>query len=340
MNPGRLTISDIARLSGVSKKSVSRVINGEHGVSEETRARILSIMQAQGYAPDRRARALARRQSYLLALAYDNPNADYVLDVLNGMLRVAIPRGYEVIMHPVDEPGAGAGERLASFVQRAGCDGLVLIPPLSERGELLAELARRAWPAARIAGDDVALRIPQVRYDDRAAALAITAQLLDLGHRRIGFVGGPPDGGPTRRRLAGFRDALASRGLAAEPALQAWGDFTFSGGIAAGRALLGGVARPTAMMCCNDQMAIGVLHVAHELGFAIPADLSVTGFDDAPLAQVAWPPLSTVRQPVAEMGAAAAAALIDTIEGRAEPARLLEFAHVLVPRLSAAPASS
>lgn len=337
MDSKPLTISDIARLAGVSKKSVSRVINAERGVSEKTRARILAIMRKQGYEPDRRARALARRQSFLLALAYDNPNADYVLDVLNGMLRVAIPRGYEVIMHPVDDAGTATGERLASFVRRSGCDGLVVIPPLSERAELLAEFA---WPAVRIAGDDVTLRMPQVRYDDRAAALAITTQLLDLGHRRIGFVGGPQGGGSTRRRLAGFRDAFASRTLEPDPALLAWGDFTFSGGIAAAQVLLAGNERPSALMCCNDQMAIGVLHAAHEMGLAVPADLSVTGFDDAPVARVAWPPLSTVRQPVLEMGAAAGTALIDAVEGRAAPGGLVEFTHVLVSRRSSAPLSS
>jgi len=335
MKQSQLTIADIARLAGVSKKSVSRVINGEAGVSDATRANIRAIIEAQGYEPDRRARALAGNRSFLLGVAYDNPNAAYVLELLQGAVRAANGHGYEVVMHPVDEAAGEIAARLDSFMRRSGCDGLVLTPPLSEAPGLVSRIAQRPWPAVRIAGDDVALEIPQIRYDDRSAALAITRHLIDLGHRRIGFVGGPEHGGSTGRRLAGFRDALSARGLELRSDHQGWGDFTFLSGLAAGRRMLALAARPSAVMCCNDEMAAGVIHAAREAGLGVPDDLSVTGFDDSHIAQEMWPPLTTVRQPVGEMGAAAVEALLGSMAGT-KPAGRRDYAHDVVVRLSTA----
>lgn len=334
----QVTINDIARLAGVSKKSVSRVLNGESGVSETTRERVQAIMAEQGYRPDRRARALAGNRSYLLAIAYNNPNSAYVLELLQGVLEVANTRGYEVIMHPVDIETSSAEQQLLDFLRRSGIDGLILSPPLSDAPEALGELTRGKWPVARIAGDDISLNIPQVRFDDRAAALAVTNHLLQLGHRRIGFVGGGQDSAPSRRRLAGFRDAMAGRGQDVNPAWQAWGEFTFSSGLEAGRRLLTPQDGPTALMCCNDQMAAGVVHAAQEAGLSVPGDLSVTGFDDAPIAREFWPPLTTVSQPVEAMGSAATEQLIDWLEGRAAGSTVTAFSHTLVERSSAAAA--
>jgi len=328
------TINDVARLSGLSKKTVSRVINNEGFVREETRQRVRAVAEQIGYQPDRRARALAAKRSFIIGLAFDNANASYVLDLLQGTLAEANARGYEVITHPAD--GArGAGE-VAEFIARAGIDGAILSPPMSELGAVTAELMSWGCPVVRIAGDDAATPAHQVRFDDRSAAVDMTAYLIGLGHTRIGFVGGAENQGPSRRRLAGHLDALAARGLGLAAEHIAWGDFTFASGVACGHRLLRQADRPTAIFCCNDEMAAGVIHAARECGLDVPGDVSVTGFDDAPIALQLWPTLTTVKQPVRDMGATAALRLIAMIEDPATPPAVDELRHCLVVRESTA----
>ena len=330
------TINDIARLAGVSKKSVSRVLNDEAGVSDATRDAIKAIIAEHGYAPSRGARALAGSKSFLIALAYDNPNPAFVLKMLQGMQSVSGAKGYEVVMLAVPRASIDPVAEISSFMQRSSCDGVVLSPPLSENPDVITAFSRSDWATVRIAGDDVDLQQSQVRYDDRAAAVAITSHLLDLGHLDIAFVGGPPKSGPTRRRLAGFKDALSSRGVDVNPELISWGDFTFDSGFGAGQALMAHTPRPSAVMCANDEMASGVIHAVREAGLRVPDGVSVTGFDDSALAQQLWPPLSSVRQPIEEMAAAAATLLIDLIEDEHTAARLRGFSHELVIRKSTA----
>jgi len=336
MSAESLTITDIARLSGVSKKSVSRVLNDEKGVSDATRERVKAIMAQYGYRPDRRARALASKRSYLLALAYNNPNPTYVLGVLNGMLPIANQAGYEVIVHPLPYPtNKQAGDALLAFMRRSGCDGLVLIPPLSESPDVLTALSAAGISVVRIAGDDIHHDVPHVRFDDRAAALEITSRLIQDGHSHIGFVGGPADSGPTRRRLAGFRDALRAASLDLQEDYEGFGQFTFFSGVEVGKQLLSLAQPPSAIMCCNDEMAAGVINAAGQLGVAVPEKLAVTGFDDSPIAKEVWPPLSTVHQPVKEMAASAAERLLQVIEQPSSVASsIVNFAHSLVIRQS------
>ena len=331
-----LTINDIARLSGVSKKSVSRVLNDEKGVSDATRERVKAIMAQHGYRPDRRARALAAKRSYLVTLAYNNPNPTYVLGVLNGLLPIANQAGYEVIVHPLPYPtDRGAGEALLAFARRSGCDGLILIPPLSESPDVLTKLSNARIPVVRIAGDDIDHDVPHVHFDDRAAALEITSRLIQSGHSRIGFIGGPADSGPTRRRLAGFRDALRAAALNASAEYEGFGQFTFLSGVEVGTRLLSLSQPPSAIMCCNDEMAAGVINAAGQLGVSVPDQLAVTGFDDSPIAKEVWPPLSTVHQPVDDMAAAAGRLLLQSIEQPQSVApSVVNFSHSLVIRQS------
>lgn len=310
---GALTINDIARLAGVSKKSVSRVLNDERGISDDTRARIKAIMEREGYAPNRRARALASSKSFLVAVAYNNRNPSYVLDVLQGVSKWAGQHGYEVVMHPVKQTGMAAREDILAFMRRSGCDGLILTPPLSESQALIGAFEDETWPYSRISSDDVELPAPQIRFDDRAAALAITSHIIDLGHRNVAFLGGAESSGPTRRRLAGFRTALGLKQIDPNPEWIAFGDFTFASGLLEGHKLLIRKDPPTAIVCANDAMASGVMHSARELGLRVPDNISVTGFDDSPLAEQVWPALTSVAQPVRDMARAACEALLDVI---------------------------
>lgn len=304
-----MTINEVARLAGVSKKSVSRVLNDEAGVSEKTRAHIQQIMASVGYVPDRRARALASSKSLLLGLAYNNRNPNFVLELLKGAQEAANAAGYEIVMHTVS--GDDAADELIRFMRRSACDGLILTPPLSESATLVAALTGQDWPVVRIAGDNADFELPQIRYNDRTAALTLANQLLKLGHESIAFIGGPMHAGPTMRRLAGVKDAVSLAGLELEKRLVRYGDFTFDSGKEEGAVLLGQGRPPTAIICANDEMAAGVYHSAAELGISIPGQLSVTGFDDSPVASQLWPPLTSVRQPVADMTGLAVRMVID-----------------------------
>lgn len=334
-----ITINDVAKRAGVSKKSVSRVINGEAGVSEKTREHIQAIIEETGYQPDRRARALAGQGSYLLALAYNNRSPAYVLDLLQGALEEANQLGYEIILHPVGTEVENAPSDLLGLMNRSGADGLILTPPLSESFHMFDGFRAIDRPIVRVAGDDVSSPIPQVSFDDRAAAFAITTFLLTNGYRKIAFVGGPEESGPTRRRMAGFKDAMMAQQCVMLPEWKVYGDFTFTSGIQAGDSLLSDENRPDAIMCCNDEMAAGVIHSARGHGLRVPDNLSVTGFDDAPIAQQVWPPLTTVRQPLSDMGVAAVQQLVALVRGDTADNKPTTYTHNLIERSSVTPIS-
>ena len=329
------TINEIAKLAGVSKKSVSRVLNDERGVSEKTRAHIQQIMRDVGYEPDRRARALASARSLLLGLAYNNRNPSYVLELLNGSQIAANALGYEIVMHCVTDE-TDAAEHLIRFMRRSGCDGLILTPPLSESATLIAALAEQNWPTVRIAGDNADFPVPQIRYNDRTAALSLTHKLISLGHSKIGFIGGPKQAGPTRRRLSGVQDALTLAGIPLDNGLLQFGDFTFESGQQAATALLSMAERPTAIICANDEMAAGVFQIAAARNIKIPEDLSVTGFDNSPIATHLWPPLTSVRQPVRDMTTLAVSLLVNPEIHIADAVQQFE-AEVLIRESIAAP---
>ncbi len=330
----RVTINDIARLAGVSKKSVSRVLNGEPGLSIKTRQRIQAIMKQEGYVPSRQARALAGSRSYLIAIAYNNRNPSFIVDLLQGVQEVASERGYEVVMHEVRSSGADMLADISRFMHRSGCDGLILTPPLSEAPELIGAFGEENWTITRIAGDDVGSKIPQIRYDDRNAVLSVTRHVIDQGHSRIAFLGGPKESGPTRRRLAGFKGGMKTSGLTIEKALLLWGDFTFASGLQAGREILELDKPPSAVVCANDAMAAGVMHAAREKGLRVPADISVTGFDDSLLAVQVWPPMTSVAQPVRAMAEKACGLVITGIEAGESQDSIVEFDHELKERQS------
>ena len=330
---------DVARLAGVSKKSVSRVLNDEQGVSERTREHIRSVIAETGYQPDRRARALAGQGSYLLALAYNNRNPAYVIDLLQGALARANELGFEIILHPVEAALDQAPADIMQLIRRSGIDGLILTPPLSEDFHLYEGFRSLDVPIVRVAGDDVASPVPQISFDDRAAAFAVTNHLIANGHKKIGFVGGPKGGGPTRRRLAGFLDAMRAQSLATADDQVVYGDFTFLSGMNAGSALLETLPRPSAIMCCNDEMAAGVMHSARESGVRVPDNISVTGFDDGPIARQVWPSLTTVKQPLHDMGKAAIDQLIGLVRKEKPEEPIAHFSHELVERNSVAQAS-
>ena len=332
----RMTINDVARLAKVSKKTISRVINNSPLLKQDTRDRVLKIIEEVGYQPDPQARGLAFRRSFLIGLIYDNPNAQYVIDMQQGVLDVIRGSGYELLVHPCSRQHPNFLSDIRKFAERQRLFGVVLPPRVSDDEGLPALFDEIGCPYVRIAA--VAVDRPSrmvVTHDRRGAAEAVR-HLADLGHKAIGHVSGPATFRSVHERHGGVIEGLASRGLEFDRRYYAEGGYTFESGVLAGRALLSLDPRPTAIFAGNDEMAAGVYRAAREAGLDIPRDLSVVGFDDSPVATKVWPPLTTVRLPIREMGAIAARKLLAQAPGAAPEGREILVEPALVVRQSTA----
>jgi LacI family transcriptional regulator len=326
------TINDIARLANVSKKTVSRVINESPFVRQETRARIAEIMQRVGYTPDPQARGLAFRRSFLIGLIYDNPNAPYVINIQEGALWALRSMGFELVVHPCDRNSVDFLQEIRNLVSRQKLDGVILLPPVSENAalpDLLRELKTayvRVLSARLDEPDNLVLSM------DRQSAAEVAEHLAKLGHTRIAMITGPATYRSAHERLEGFSQALRERGLNLAPEFTAQGAYTFESGAACAELLLSRSPRPTAIFAGNDETAAGVYRTAYLHGLKIPDDLTVVGFDDSPLASRLCPSLTTMRQPIRDMGRLAAEKVIAQLghsEGPSEAASTV-FPHLVV----------
>lgn len=321
------TINDVARLAGVSKKTVSRVINRSPVLSERTRRRVEAVIGELGYIPNPQARGLALRRNFLIGLIHDNPNAQMVLGVEHGILEAIRDTEFALVVRPVDRGSPAMFDDVRRFLECHRLFGVLLLPPISENDDL-ARLCRSLgcryvrMGSARL--DDDA---HSVASNDAEAVTEATGYLIEQGHRRIGLVTGPPGFRSAQERRRGFETALAAAGIKLPRALVASGDYRFGSGVEAGNRLLDQVPMPTAIFASNDEMAAGVLHAARQRNLSVPQDLSVIGFDDTVIAGHVWPPLTTVRWPIASMARAAALKLLagtsDDDGGAEEPSLFL-----------------
>lgn len=330
----RLTITDIARLAGVSKKTVSRVINQAPYIKKDTRARIEAIIAENGYQPDPQARGLAFRRSFLVGLIHDNPNPQYIENIHLGIIDALASRGYELVIRPCDRRSPAFLDDLRSFVERLRLFGVVLTPSVSEDERLARLLEETGCPYVRIACAPLDKPARLVLTHDAEGAAAAARRLAQLGHRRIAYISGPPLFRSSQERREGFIAGLAEYGLKLDPELTVPGAYTYESGLARGRELLARAQAPTAIFAGNDEMASGVYGAAHELGVRIPDGLSVVGFDDAPIATRMWPAMTSVRLPVRDMGRTAAEKLFAKQTGKAVAG---EFVPALIERQSTAP---
>jgi len=326
----KVTIDDVARLSDVSIRTVSRVINKSPKVGKATRARIQKIIEDLNYHPNAQARGLAARRSYLLGMIYDNPDALYINDVQRGVLSICREFGYELVVHPCDMHSDSLTQEAVGFASRSKLDGVIILPPISENNDLAGALGKAHVNYVRLASIALDKAEHVVISNERSAAAAMAEYLVGLGHSRIGYIAGPKGMKSTRERLEGFREALEKHGCKPDKDMIARGAYTFKSGIECGRTLLNNPNPPTAIFASNDEMAVGVINAAHEMGLNVPGDLSVAGFDDSILASRSFPKLTTIRRPVREMARLATSKLIASIDNRVEDARI---GDMLVPSL-------
>ncbi|WP_085809354.1 LacI family DNA-binding transcriptional regulator [Sphingomonas sp. TZW2008] len=333
-DPIRPTIRDVARIAGVSIKTVSRVINDQQYVSADKRERVREVMREIGFQPSQAARALAGHRSHQIALICDNPNPWYVYEIQLGVRERCTRDKIRMIAQPYDRASPTLLEDIVALLDQAHPDGLVLAPPACDDARVLGELARRGIPFVRLQPGVRIDEAPAVLIDNERAAFDMTTHLLDLGHRRIGFVVGDRSFAASAQRLAGYIRALGEEAVAVDLDLIRQGQFDVASGEAAADVLLSLPQPPTAIFASSDDMAAGVLAAAHRRGVRVPDALSVAGFDDGPTATIVWPALTTVRQPVRALADAATDLLLaPPADGTPSQRRL---AHEVVPRASSA----
>jgi LacI family transcriptional regulator len=328
----RANISDVAARAGVAVKTVSRVLNGHPYVSAETREKVEEAMRALDFRPSIAARILSGAKSNQIALIYDNHSPYYMFQIQTGCWSRCQEGGIRLLAQPVDVADPMVGEQVRGLVSETHVDGIILSSPVTDCEPVLRALEAMDIPFVRISPGTNHALTSSVFMDDAQAADDMTTHLINFGHRRIGFIKGHPNHAGSDDRLFGYRRALDRAGIAYEPHLVCDGEFDFDSGVKAARILLDLPHPPTAIFAANDDMAAGVLAVAHDRNIDLPGDLSVAGFDDTTLARTVWPPLTTIHQPMFDLAHTATEILI--AGGELSHRRL---SHQLVERASVAP---
>jgi LacI family transcriptional regulator len=338
---GTLTIEDVARAAGVSAMTVSRVINKERNVRDETRLSVLETIERLNYSPNTAARNLAAGEAMHIGLLYSNPSAAYLSQFLVGALEAARAAGVHLVIEPCESEDEAEQCDVARSFAQADAKGVILPPPLSESVPILSELALSKTPVVTVAMGKLYPNALNVRIDDFAAAREMTNHLIGLGHKRIGLITGHPEHIASLEREKGFLAAVDAAGLSREGIAIEQGFFTFRSGLDAAERLLKRKSRPTAIFASNDDMAAAVISVAHRQGLRVPGDLTVAGFDDTAPATTVWPELTTIRQPVSDMAAAALELLLADLRHRRRGAGALSqeavLKHQLIIRESSGP---
>ncbi|MEN7342323.1 MAG: LacI family DNA-binding transcriptional regulator [Pseudomonadota bacterium] len=305
------TMRDVADLAGVSKKTVSRVINESPLVNEATREGIKALIRDIGYRPDPQARGLASKRSFLVGLITDNPTPQYVVQIQHGILDVLRPTGYELVVHPCDRKSDTFLEDAKRFIEVQKLYGVIMTPSVSE-DERLAEITRELGCAyIRIASIALDMERRMIVTNDRVGGREAAHHLAKLGHQRIAIIAGRRSFRSAHERRAGFEEGLAEHGISIPPEYVLQGDYTFDSGFALGSEILDLDPPPTAVFASNDEMAAGVLQALHVAGQTPPDALSVVGFDDFETATRVWPRLTTARTPARRIGRLAAERLFE-----------------------------
>ncbi|WOJ97664.1 LacI family DNA-binding transcriptional regulator [Congregibacter brevis] len=312
------TMQDVAHLAGVSKKTISRIINDSPSVNEVTRRGIQQLIREIGYRPDPQARGLASKRSFLVGLITDNPTPQYVVNIQHGILDVLRQTGYELVVHPCDRKSDSFLEDAKRFIEVQKLYGVILTPSVSEDERLAEELRELGCAYIRIASIALDMESRMIVTNDREGGKAAARHLAKLGHTRIACVTGRRSFRSSTERIAGFEEGLAEHGLSVLPEYMLGGDYTFESGLALGADLLDLDPPPTAVFAANDEMAAGILQALHVAGRTPPDSLSVVGFDDFETATRVWPRLTTARTPARKIGRLAAERLFEFYDGDRE----------------------
>ena len=326
----RVKMEDVARAAGVSVATVSKVVNGRYGVSQGTVDRVQGVIEQLGYEASLGARSLRSHRTNVLGILVAEFEP-FSTELLKGASAAVAGTGYELLAYSAGVSGGGVGWERRSLSRLGGTliDGAVIVTPTvvdASNGVPVVAVDPHTGPSDQ----------PTVDSDNLAGAVLATEHLLRLGHRRIALLGGRPDLESSRLREAGFRTAMAAAGVPVDESLVRVGGYRPETAEAPARELLTHPDPPTAVFAANDLSAIRTMEVARDLGLRVPTDVSVVGFDNVPESALATPPLTTVSQPLQEMGAQALGLLLDLLAGREREAHL-RLPTRLVERASTAP---
>lgn len=322
-----VTLKDIARRVGYSITTVSRALAGYDDVAESTRQLILQTAQEMGYSPDATARRLRKRRTDTIGFVipthgprFSDP---FFLELLAGIGNEAAQWEYDLLVS-TRAPGQEEMNVYRRMVRERRVDGLLVVRT-RQHDPRIAYLLEQNFPFVAFGRSDLEADFPYIDLDSRLGMRQLTQYLIDLGHRRIAYVSAPRDLLFAAHRLQGYREALEANGIPYDETLVRVGELTEQSGYAEGMVLLGRDPRPTAIIAANDLMALGVISAAQGLHLQVGKDLSVAGFDDIPLAEHAQPPLTTIRQPIYEIGRRICRMLIQLLQEGT-----LEEPHVLL----------
>jgi len=317
----RPTINDIAKRVGLSKASVSRALNGKQDVDPETRKRVLKVAAQVGYVPSASARALSNGRSNCLGLLVPTLTWPWILEVLRGVAEEIERSGYSLILYTTSGGEDSEREFMSQVVPAGAVDGLVLVIPLGML-EYIERLAKGGLPIVVVDDRGHYPDLPTVATTNIEGGRSATLHLVERGRRRIAMLNGPRDFGCNRDRLEGYKSALQKAGLQFDPKLVVDSDFKESGGASAMATLLAADPKLDAVFVANDVMAFGAMRALRNSGRRVPDDVAVVGFDDIPASAMTHPPLSTVRQPLYEMGRTAASMVMAAVRGESITKRI------------------
>ncbi len=305
-----VTIRDVAREAQVSVATVSRALNGHSNVAEPVRQTVLEVARRLRYSPHAAARSLSSRSTQTIGVVLPDLHGEFFSELIRGIDAVARSRGRHLLLSSYHgEPDEQAA---ALRTMRGRVDGLLVMSPYADVPGFLADNLPDTLPAVLINTRQADPLWSSLGIDNHAGALAMTRHLLDLGHRRIAFIGGPDTNHDARERLRGFRDAIA--GQAGAEGVAYPGRFDEASGQSAGRTILQAGTLPDAVFAANDMMALGCLYAFAQAGVRVPDDIALAGFDDIPLARVVHPSLTTMRVSIAALGGKALTRLLLQLE--------------------------
>ena len=324
------TVYTVAKKAGVSVATVSRVLNNSPKVKEKTRARVLKIADELNYQPNASARGLALKRTDIIALIFPDISGPFYSEVIRGVESETGRHNYNVLIY-----GTHGKDSSARFLRdlSAKVDGLILMAR-SVEDKYALELRRRRVPFVLLDREIENIEADCILVNNSEGAYTAMQHLLEHEYRRIAFVGGPPDSPDSKARFEGYRQALQEHGIACQTELIEHGDFQQLSGYQAMLRLLEQPTQPTAVFAANDEMAIGAMDATHHQGLRIPEDIAFVGFDDIQVASFARPPLTTVRQPMRELGALAAKSLLRRIRAPKSKAETIQLSTEFIIRRS------
>jgi LacI family transcriptional regulator len=322
----KATLRDVARLAKVSTVTVSNVMNHRHNVSSETRVRVMNAVRRTGYTVNMAARGLAGGRTNTLGILVPDLTTQYMGEIVRGAMEEARRAGMELLISTAFND---TRERNQLNLLRGITDGLILVLPHTDDKEIQT-IESAGVPIVLIDHRGSDIKLPAVDIDNYTGGRTATEYLLGLNHKRIGFVAGYYQA--SSERLRGYKEALLNAGVSFNSRFVLEGNFSQPGGFSATRQLLSLPKPPTAIFAANDLSAFGVIEAVKEHGLRVPDDISVIGFDDIPMASQVYPPLTTMRQPLADMGAAAARLMMAKLRGVEPPSNRITLPTELVVR--------